>query len=171
MRNRLEELKAIMTEIMPNTNVSNPREQSMIGGILTHSKTVKIVSHSLLNLHSRNTVLLWINITHYSSLFQYFFFNWYYVPTLRGYKFLVYQFANFIWNWIHLCNIATALLSLVNPRILHRNNGTACPTYVVIVWKEDVSLPAMFNPVWINNFLKRTSAIKVATMKIMDDFY
>jgi len=36
----------------------------------------------------------------------------------------------------------TALLLLVNP---HQNNGTTCPTYVFIVWKEDASLPAMFN--------------------------
>jgi len=46
------------------------------------------------------------------------------------------------------------------------------PTYVFIVWKEDASLPAMFNhyaAVQINNCLKRTFVIKVATMKITDD--
>jgi len=40
--------------------------------------------HSLLTLHSRDTilaVLLWIIITHYSSFFQYFF-DLCYVPTL-----------------------------------------------------------------------------------------
>jgi len=40
----------------------------------------------------------------------------------------------------------TALLLLVNPFLLHWNNRTARPTYIFIVWKEDVSLPAMFNP-------------------------
>jgi len=38
-----------------------------------------------------------------------------------------------------------ALLLLVNPCILHLNNRTACPAYVIIAWKEDASLPAMFN--------------------------
>jgi len=37
------------------------------------------------------------------------------------------------------------LLLLVNPFILHQNNCNAYPTYVFIVWKEDASLPAMFN--------------------------
>jgi len=41
---------------------------------------------------------------------------------------------------------STALLLLVNPCILHRNNHPAHPNYVFIVWKEDASLPAMFNP-------------------------
>jgi len=33
--------------------------------------------------------------------------------------------------------------------ILHQSNrpaGTTCPTYIFIIWKEDASLPAMFNP-------------------------
>jgi len=57
-----------------------------------------------------------------------------------------------------------------------QNNCTARPTYVFIVWKEDASLPAMFNclcsstAVQINNCLKRTFVINVATMKITDDF-
>jgi len=50
------------------------------------------------------------------------------------------------------------LLPLVNPCILHWNNRTACPTYLFIVWKKDTSLPAMFNPLQINNCLKRTFA-------------
>jgi len=42
----------------------------------------------------------------------------------------------------------TALLLLVNPLILHKSNGTVCPTYVFIIWKEDASLSAMFNPLY-----------------------
>jgi len=37
-------------------------------------------------------------------------------------------------------------LQPVNPCILHWNNCTVCPTNVFIVWKEDASLPALFNP-------------------------
>jgi len=39
-----------------------------------------------------------------------------------------------------------ALLLLVNPCILYRNNGTTRPTYIIITWKEDALLTAMFNP-------------------------
>jgi len=62
-----------------------------------------------------------------------------------------------------------AILLLVNP---HRNNGTARSTYVFIVCKEDASLPAMFNPLCSNmnqQLFKKTSAVKVAIMKIMDN--
>jgi len=52
---------------------------------------------------------------------------------------------------------STTLLLLVNPHKPHQNNGTKSPSYIFIVW--------------INNYLKRTSEIKVATMKIMDDFH
>jgi len=65
-----------------------------------------------------------------------------------------------------------ALLLLVNPFILHRNNRTARPTYVFIVLKEDASLPVMFNQLCSSTnqqLLKRTFVIKVATMKITDD--
>jgi len=41
---------------------------------------------------------------------------------------------------------STVLLLLVNPYILHQNNGTSFPTYVFIVWTENALLPAMFNP-------------------------
>jgi len=61
----------------------------------------------------------------------------------------------------------TGLLLLVNPRIPHKNNGTAHPIYVFI----DASLPAMFNPLYRITNLKRTSAIKVAIMKITDNFH
>jgi len=77
--------------------------------------------------------------------------------------------------WLWLWNIqysGTALLLLVNPFILHRNNCTTCPTYVFIVWKEDASLSTIFNSLCSSTnqqLLKRTFVIKVATMKIMDD--
>jgi len=45
-------------------------------------------------------------------------------------------------------NSGTALLLLVSPLIPHENNGTTCPTYVFIVWKEDILLPAMSNPLY-----------------------
>jgi len=66
---------------------------------------------------------------------------------------------------------STALLFLVNPCILHHMPHLHI---LVNVWKEDTSLPAMFNrftAVQINNCLKRTSAIKVAIMKITDFRY
>jgi len=49
---------------------------------------------------------------------------------------------------------------------------TASPFISIIVRKEDDSLPAMFNPLYSStnqHLFKRTSAIKVTTMKIMDD--
>jgi len=55
----------------------------------------------------------------------------------------------------------------------HRNNRTTCPTYVFIVWKEGASLPAIFNLLCSSTnqqLLKRTFEIRVATMKITDDF-
>jgi len=56
----------------------------------------------------------------------------------------------------------------VNPCILHRNNRTACPTYIIIIrLKEDALLPTRYLAVQINNCLKRTFVIKVA---ITDDF-
>jgi len=67
----------------------------------------------------------------------------------------------------------TALLLLANPCILHRNNGTACATYILIICKEDASLPAMFNLLYSSTnqqLFKRISAIKVTTMKITDSF-
>jgi len=45
-----------------------------------------------------------------------------------------------------VATLITTLLLLVNPCILHRNNRTVHPAYIFIVWKEDASLPAMFNP-------------------------
>jgi len=45
---------------------------------------------------------------------------------------------------------------------------------ILIIVKKDTSLPVMFNPLYSStnlNDLKRTSAIKVATIKIMDNFH
>jgi len=67
----------------------------------------------------------------------------------------------------------TALLLLVNPRILHQNNDTARPTYVFIILKKTLHCQlcsTSYAAVQINNCLKRTSAIKVAIMKITGDF-
>jgi len=50
--------------------------------------------------------------------------------------------------------------------IPHWNNCTTHLTYVFIIWKVDTSLLVMFNPLYSSNCLKRTFAIKVATMKI-----
>jgi len=72
--------------------------------------------------------------------------------------------------WLVIIEIqysGTNLLLLVNPRIPHWNNGTVHPAYVFIIWKGDALLPA--TTVRIKNCLKRTSEIKVATMKITDD--
>jgi len=69
-----------------------------------------------------------------------------------------------IYNIVHSLIIAGEPIQL--------NNHTTCPTYVFIVWKEDASLPAMFNPLCSSTnqqLFKRTFAIKVATMKITDD--
>jgi len=69
----------------------------------------------------------------------------------------------------------TALLLLVNPHIPHRNNDTVCPIYILIVWKEDTSLPAVLNPLCSSTnqqlFKKNFCTIKLATMKITDDFH
>jgi len=72
---------------------------------------------------------------HYSSLFQYFFFRSTVVPTLVEIpNFWVYLFVNFFWKYYcYDYDSGTVLLLLMNPRTPHRNNGTACPTYVFIV--------------------------------------
>jgi len=83
----------------------------------------------------------------------------------RGCSPLTLRVATPIWLWLwNIQYSGTALLLLV-----HRNNRTARPTYVFIVWKEDASLPAMFNPLCSSTnqlLLKRTFVIKV---EIMDD--
>jgi len=78
--------------------------------------------------------------------------------------------------WLWLWNIqysGTALLLLVNPFILHRNNRTACPTYVFLSSEKKMlryqPCSTHYAAVRINNCLKTTFVIKVATMKIMDD--
>jgi len=68
----------------------------------------------------------------------------------------------------------TFLLLLVNLCIPHQNNSTVCPSYINYCLKRkhfvSALLLAMFNPLWIKNF-KRTSAIKVTTMKVMENFW
>jgi len=62
---------------------------------------------------------------------------------------------------------STALLSLVNPCILHRNNRTTFPTYVVSSEKKTLCYQlcsTRYAPVRISNCLKRIFVIKVATM-------
>ena len=56
-------------------------------------------------------------------------------------------------------------------------NGTVCPTYINYCLKSEVSITLRcqqcsirYTAVQIKNCLKSTSAIKVATMKNMDDF-
>jgi len=81
-----------------------------------------------------------------------------------------FRVATPIWLWLwNIQYSGTALLLLVNPFILHQNNYIVCPTYVFIVWKEDALLPTHYAAVRINNCLKRTFVIKVATMKITDE--
>jgi len=47
------------------------------------------------------------------------------------------------------------------------------PVISIIIWKEDASLPAMFNPLnsSTNQQLFKTNFCIVAPMKIMDDFH
>jgi len=88
----------------------------------------------------------------------------------RGCSPLSLRVATPIWLWLwNIQYSSKALLLQVNPFILHRNNCTACPTYVFIVWKEDASLSTCYATVRINYCLKRTFVIKVATMKITDN--
>jgi len=75
------------------------------------------------------------------------------------------------WNDWNIQYSSTALLLLVNPCILHRNNCTVRPGHLHIFrLKEDASLPAMFNLLFSSTnqqLFKRTFVIKVATT---DDF-
>jgi len=83
-------------------------------------------------MYSRDTTafvdLLWFNVVHCSSLFQYFF-SIYYDP-----------YSN--WKFLYLFR-GTALLLPLNQCIPHQNNNIVCPKY--IIWKENAPLPAMFN--------------------------
>jgi len=48
------------------------------------------------------------------------------------------------------------------------------PVISIIVWKENTSLSAVFNLLYSSTnqqLFKRTSEIKVVTMKIIDDFH
>jgi len=105
--------------------------------------------------------LLWFNVVHYSSSFQYFF-SIYYGPYSSWKYFLWACLLNFFGLW---------------PCIPHPRH--CVPQYScisIIAWKVKwsshyASLPAVFNPLYSNtNNNCRTSAIKVATTKITDDF-
>ena len=63
-------------------------------------------------------------------------------------------------------------------RILKERNGAACPSYIDYRLKSEVSImlhcqlcSTRYTAVRIKNCSKSTSAIRVATMKSMDDFY
>jgi len=60
---------------------------------------------------------------------------------------LMYGKLNHYVIMIEIKYSATDLLLLVNPHIPHQNNITVHPTYVLIVRKEDTSLPARYTPV------------------------
>ena len=66
---------------------------------------------------------------------------------------------------------------LCNPRIPKERNGATCPSYINDCLKSEVSImlccrlcSACYTAVRIKNCSKSTSAIKVATVKNMDDF-
>jgi len=80
-----------------------------------------------------------------------------------------YLFANFF-GTIIMIKIQTALLLLVNPRILHLNNGIVHPSYINYKMFCCWLYSACYTVVQINNCLKRTSTIKVVTMKITHNF-
>jgi len=116
------------------TNWSSARIKTVVSLPCMHA-----IPKTKCTVEIRTTVLidlLWFNVVHYSSLFQYFSIG----PHSSLYLFV----ENIIMIMIETHGIA--LLLLVNPRIPHRNIDTVHPTYVFIVWKEDASLPAMFNP-------------------------
>ena len=66
---------------------------------------------------------------------------------------------------------------LCNPSILKERNGATSPSHINYHLKSEVSItlhcrlcPTGYTAGRIKNYLKSTSAIKVATMKNMDDF-
>ena len=66
---------------------------------------------------------------------------------------------------------------LYNPRIPKERNSAVCPNYINYHLKSEVSitlrcqlLSTRYTAVRIKNWLKSTSAIKIATMKNTDDF-
>jgi len=85
------------------------------------------ISFLVYGMHSRDTTvlmdLLWFNVVHYSSLFQYFFSDllwsllWFKMPNFLG-----YLFVNFLETYYYDYDVqysTAAFLLLVNPRILH----------------------------------------------------
>ena len=84
-----------------------------------------------------------------------------------------------------MCNQLHSILNqelfkkhLCNPRIPKERNGTVCPSYINYHLKSEVSITLRcwlcsthYTAVQINNCLKSTSAMKVATIKSTDDFH
>ena len=122
-------------------------------------------------MHSRDItlliVLLRFNIVHYSSLFQYFLL-------MCNDPYSSRKFQNFL---------RTCLLTLIimtgepTHTASKEGNSTMYPSYINYHLKSEVSImlrcqlcSTRYTPVQINNCSKSTSAIKVATMKNMDDF-
>jgi len=102
--------------------------------------------------------------------------------TLGGNRYGVWHtemsFNRFIQNNLQFCTLqhSHALLHLVPWLawcILHLRHYV--PQYINYLLKSEVAimLPSQlcYTAVWINSYLKRTSAIKVATTKITDDFH
>jgi len=86
------------------------------------------------------------------------------VPTLV--KIPINFFLNYDYDWSTYSD--TTLLLLVNP---HQNNGIMYLSYINYPLKGRRQLCSThYRVVRINNCLKITSAIKVATMKITDNF-
>jgi len=106
------------------------------------------------SLHSRDTiltVLLWVNITHYSSLFQYFF--WMILCPYSGWKSF---FGN---NW-------TA--SIIRCRVSQYINYHLKSEVAITLYCQLCS--ACYQPVRIEKYLKSNRVIKVASMKNMENF-
>ena len=75
-----------------------------------------------------------------------------------------------MFNWLHsILNQELFEKHLCNPRILKARNGSIHPSHINYRLKSEVSITLRCR--LIENYLKSTSAIKVATMKSMDDFH
>jgi len=96
------------------------------------------------------------------------FFSIYYGP-YSSYNFFSVFVYTIIMIMIEIQCSGTALL-LVNHAYHIKTMAPCTPVISNIVWKEDTSLPGMFNPLCSSSCLKITSAIKVSPVKIMDDF-
>jgi len=105
-------------------------------------------------MHSRDTTvlidLLWFNVMHYSSLFQYFFWS----------NFLVYLLTFF-----------EKIIIMIMINVIITGEPTSKQWQFMYLLSEKKTLRCQlcstcYAAVWINDCLKRTYAIKVATMKL-----